>query len=103
MIKFDFSTYMPKFESLDSYKEKINKIKNILEKETSMLDWYNIDKCIDEKTLKDILLTSKRVLFSPTFNDEFISKQNSLFLSETIKQLSAPNTDLIRLHISSYW
>ncbi len=61
MIKFDFSTYMPKFESLDSYKEKINKIKNILEKETSMLDWYSIDKCIDEKTLKDILLTSKRI------------------------------------------
>ena len=61
MVKFDFVSYMPKFDNLSTYSSKIKEIKSKLENDKEMLDWYKIDKCISGDEITDILETSKRV------------------------------------------
>lgn len=60
MIKFDFTTYMKSFNTKD-YHTKIEEIKNKLETETDMNDWYDIDKCISKEVLEDVIKTSKYI------------------------------------------
>ena len=57
MIKFDFKTYMKNYD-LSNYDERIKQIEYKLNNDVDMLDWFHLDKCIDNDTLKDIVATS---------------------------------------------
>ena len=61
MIKFDFTTYMKQLENIENYNTKIINIKNKLETGTDMNDWYDLDKCISDEVLDDIIKTSEYV------------------------------------------
>ena len=61
MIEFDFKTYMKDFPEVQDYKQKLKDIKYKLENDTTMLDWYDIDKCTSQSQIKDIIETSKYI------------------------------------------
>ncbi len=61
MIKFDFTTYVKQLENIENYDSKIVDIKTKLETGTDMNDWYNLDKCISEEVLDDVIKTSEYV------------------------------------------
>ena len=58
MIRFDFKTYMKSFEIPEYYNQKITEIKENLETDKYMNDWYDLDKCISKEVLNDIIKTS---------------------------------------------
>lgn len=58
MIRFDFKTYMKSFEIPEYYNQKITEIKETLETDKYMNDWYDLDKCISKEVLNDIIKTS---------------------------------------------
>lgn len=61
MIKIDFSSYMKNDINYEKYDDKISIIKNQLETGTSLNDWYDINKCISQEEIKEILDISKYI------------------------------------------
>lgn len=60
MIKFDFEKYMD-VQGKDLYQDKITNIKETLLKKEEMLDWVDINTCISEKEITDILECSEYI------------------------------------------
>ena len=62
MIKFDFESYMLDLENeKESYSSKIENINKILSKKEDMLDWYDVETCIDKDELKKLKKVAKQV------------------------------------------
>ncbi len=60
MIKFDFDSYMKKFNNFSDYEFPIKTIKPKLQAD-EMTDWYDIDKCITKDVIDDIIETSNYI------------------------------------------
>ncbi len=58
-MKFDFESYMKNIDK-ESYNLKIEDIKSKLFLD-EMTDWYNIDKCITNEEIDDIVTTSEKI------------------------------------------
>ena len=62
MIKFDFKTYMNDIEKeKEEYSDKLESIKEILEKKEDMLDWYDVETCISKEELKKLKKVAKDI------------------------------------------
>lgn len=62
MIKFDFKTYMNDIEKeKKEYSDKLESIKEILEKKEDMLDWYDVETCISKEELKKLKKVAKDI------------------------------------------
>lgn len=62
MIKFDFKTYMNDIEKeKEEYTNKLEEIKEVLEKKADMLDWYDVDTCISKEELKKLKKVAKDI------------------------------------------
>lgn len=60
MLKFDFKTFM-NINSNNNYNELIHEIRKKLEKQESMLDWYDVDTTISSKELDKVINVSDYV------------------------------------------
>lgn len=62
MIKFDFETYIGNLDSdKKEYETRLTEIKKTLDKKESMLDWYDIDRCISKQELKELIKVAKEI------------------------------------------
>lgn len=62
MIKYDFDTYTNiEQQEIKKYDEKIEKIKNIMKKKDSMLDWFDVESTITEEEIEDIVSSSEEI------------------------------------------
>ncbi len=59
MIRYDFKTYNKLF--VQDYSKELTKIKNIFTNPTQMMDWYDVDKCINEEELAKVITTSEYI------------------------------------------
>lgn len=61
MIKFDFNSYMVDLNNYSDYESKIKTIKRKLETDSNMTDWYDLNKCVSNDVITDIIETSNYI------------------------------------------
>ena len=62
MIKFDFNTYVDVNEQdKESYKQRVEKIKETMYKKEALLDWLDTDTCISNEELKKLKKVASEV------------------------------------------
>ena len=61
MIKFDLNSYMVDLNNYSDYESKIKTIKRKLETDSNMTDWYDLNKCVSNDVITDIIETSNYI------------------------------------------